>query len=85
MSAALYSLHFSRDLCKSYKELPFRKLLVITYCKFGFFGVYLYRKEVSPMIHIVDSSEETQNECARRAGELAAFFVLRRTAGKTNI
>ena len=82
---ALYSLYFGRNLCKSYKDLPFWKFLVVTYCKFGFFGVYLYRKEVSPMIHAVDSSEETQNECARRAGELAAFFVLCRTADKTII
>ena len=82
----MYSLYFGHNLCKSYKDLPFRKFLAITYCKFGLFGVYLYRKEVSPMIHVVDSSEEeTQNECARRAGELAAFFVLRRIAGKTNI
>ena len=81
----LYS-YFGHNLCKSYKDLPFWRLLIITYCKFRFFGVYLYRKEVSPMIHVVDSSEEEiQNECARRAGELAAFFVLRRTAGKTNI
>ena len=87
----MYSLYFGRNLCKSYKDLPFWKFLVVTYCKFWLFGVYLYRKEVSPMINEAETETETeeaqteQNNCACGVGVCASFLTAHRTADKTII